>query len=89
MKNKDYIITIQNVETEQYFFTTNHCQEHGLGSNWVPCTYGPLPGYVTPRKELPSGIINNKEDYKLVFGQRYFINGPAEEIPNPQPEFQG
>lgn len=75
------IITISNIETKEYFFTTDHCQDHNLGSSWVPVTaYVPMD--VVPRKELPSGRIENKEDYKKVFYNDY------KEIQNPDSKFQ-
>ena len=79
--HKSTIIAIFNVVDDKYFFTTDHCQKHGLGENFVPCTHY-IPQHVTPRESLPSGIITNKEDWKKVFGTK------AEEIPNPDPACQ-
>jgi hypothetical protein len=83
-----YIITISNLEKNQFFFSTDHCQPHGLNEQWVSCTYGPLPGHVAPRESLPSGLITNKEEYLKVF-EYGLDNKPMEEIPNPQVEYQG
>lgn len=59
-----------------YFFTKNHCQNHGLGDDFVPCTYY-LPMEVTPRESVPDGIVRNVKDLVAVF---YF---DMNEIPNP------
>lgn len=83
---REYIITISNVNTGEFFFTTDHCQPHQLGSEWVSCTYGPLPGHVVARESLPSGLVENKEDYKKVFVGMDWC--PAVEIPNPNPLYQ-
>jgi hypothetical protein len=74
------IITISNLSTGQYFFTTDHCQEHGLGPDWVPCT-ATLPMHVVPRPCVPDGIVRTKEDYVNVFYT------DDTEIPNPDPTF--
>lgn len=76
------IITIGNLNKKEYFFTTDHCQEHGLGGDWVPVTSA-LPMHVVKRESLPDGVIRNKEDYKKIF------YNDSMEIPNPNPEFQG
>lgn len=75
------IITISNLSTMQYFFTTDHCQDHGLGDDWVPCTYK-LPGYVEPRACVPDGYVRTKEDYVNVFLD------DMQEIPNPNSNYQ-
>lgn len=75
------IITISNLNTMEFFFTTNHCQKHALSNDWVSCTTD-LPMSVVPRESLPSGIITNKEEYLKVFERG------LTEIPNPQPEYQ-
>lgn len=79
---KTEIITISSEDAGKFFFTTDHCQNHGLGGDWVPVTTY-LPMKVVPRESLPDGIIKNKEDYKRVFCN------DLEEIKNPQEEFQG
>lgn len=78
---KTEIITITSYDEGKFFFTTDHCQKHGLGDSWVPTTTY-LPMQVAPRESLPDGIIKNKEDYKKVFCY------DLEEIKNPQEEFQ-
>ena len=83
---KTDIITISNLDKNQFFFTTDHCQPHNLGSSWVSCT-STLPMVVTPRKSLPTGIITNKAEYKKVMCNG-FGGEPMEDIPNPQPEYQ-
>ena len=88
------IITISKIDdkgNEEYFFTKDHCQEHGLGDEWVSCTYS-LPMKVEERDSLPSGIVNNKEDWKKVFGIPYInefdVPMLCKEIPNPNPDYQ-
>lgn len=78
----DTLIVISNVNTGEYFFTKDHCQDHTLGSNWVPCTMR-LPMQVAKRESCPDGVVRNKEDYKKVF----HVSG--KEISNPDPKFQG
>lgn len=75
------LIVISNIDTGEYFFTTDHCQSHNLGNNWVPITHR-LPIAVFPRTSCPDGIVKDKETYKKVFHH----NG--KEIPNPEPNFQ-
>lgn len=77
----DSIITISNVNTGEYFFTTDHCQNHNLGPDWVSTT-STIPMEVVARECLPDGIIRNKEDYKKIF------HAEGKEIPNPDPNFQ-
>ena len=55
---RQQIIVISNYEDNTYFFTKDHCQEHGLGDNFVPCTHT-LPGMVQPRNSVPDGIVKN------------------------------
>lgn len=75
------IITFSNLETREYFFSTDYCQEHGMGDNFVSCAYR-IPNYVKPRESRPSGLINSIQDYIDVF---LF---DLTEIPNPDPQFQ-
>jgi len=74
------ITTISNLSLGQFFFTTDHCQKHGLGPDWVPCT-ATLPMHVVPRLCVPDGIVRTKEDYMKVF----YLD--SVEIPNPDPTF--
>lgn len=76
------IIVVSNLEKGEYFFTTKHHQEHGLGDEWVAMTTT-IPMRVTPREDVPDGVIKNKEQYKKVFEK------DSVEIPNPDPEYQG
>jgi hypothetical protein len=64
-----------------YFFSKDHCQNHGLGDKYVPCTYY-LPSLVVPRECVPDGIINNVKDLISVF---YY---DMMEIPNPDNSMQ-
>lgn len=82
---KGYIITTENVNTGEWFYTTDHCQHLENDPNsteWVSCAYGPLPGHCEPRKGLENGLITNKTDYELVFHE-----GIAP-IANPNPNYQ-
>jgi hypothetical protein len=78
---KDQIIVISNMRNNTYFFSKNHCQEHGLGTDYVPCTHY-FPRNVTPRKSVPNGIINSVEDLVSVFYD------DMNEIPNPDKNMQ-
>lgn len=72
------ITTVENVDTGEFFFSTEH-SDQGLGEPWVPVTYY-LPRYVTPRSGFERCVIKNKEDlktFKEVCGH--------EEISNPNP----
>jgi hypothetical protein len=70
------LITISSFETNKFFFTDNHCQDHGLGETYVPCTYT-LPITVVPRPCLPNGIVKTKEDLISIFYT------DMQQIPNP------
>lgn len=76
-----YIITISNLETHEYFFTTKHCQPHNLGPDWVSCS-ARIPMHVVPRKGVEDGVISTVAQYNEVF------NSDMKEILNPQPEYQ-
>jgi hypothetical protein len=78
---KDQIIVISNMDDNTYFFSKNHCQNHGLGDKFVPCTHY-IPSYVAPRKSVPDGIVKNVSDLVAVFYD------DMEEIPNPDKEMQ-
>lgn len=69
---KQNIITISNLETNQFFFTTNHCQPHNLGPNWVSCTISN-----TTREEVKNSEENGINEWSRCI-----------EISNPQPEYQ-
>lgn len=80
MKKFNEIVIIFNVETNEFFFTTDHCQE--TTNEWVPVTYY-LPINVKERKELPTGIVKTKEDLVNIFCS------DLEEIKNPNKILQG
>lgn len=77
MKNQIVVISNDN----NYFFSKNHCQNHGLGSEYVPCTHY-IPRNVAPRESVPDGIVKNVKDLVAVF---YY---DMEEIPNPDTSMQ-
>lgn len=78
---KTSVITFTNLENNTFFFSTNHCQNHDLGNNYVPCTHT-IPSSVVPRESVPSGIVKNIEDLKAVFYD------DLKEIPNPDENYQ-
>jgi hypothetical protein len=49
---KKQVVVISNMDDNTYFFSKDHCQNHGLGSNFVPCTHY-LPSQVEPRESVP------------------------------------
>ena len=75
------IVVISNMNDNTYFFSKNHCQNHGLSSNFVPCTHY-LPSKVVPRECVPDGIIKNVKDLVSVFYSDMI------EIPNPDKNMQ-
>ena len=79
------IIVYTNVLTDEFFFTTDHCQkvrEDGKihGNQWVPATYT-LPRHVKPRKGCESGIVETVEEWMVVHGPK------EKEIPNPNEKY--
>lgn len=70
------LVVISNMDDNTYFFSKDHCQNHGLGSNYVPCTHY-LPSRVTPRESVPDGIVKDVKDLVSVF------YCDMKEIPNP------
>lgn len=79
---RNVIISISNEDTKEVFFSTDHCQKHNKGNNFVPCTYS-LPMYVVPREGVEDGIVDGIEKLIRVFYKDFTI------IPNPDPQFQG
>ena len=75
------ITVIASYDARRYFFSTDHYQKHGLDDTYVPVTYT-LPIHVLPRPSLPTGIITNVDELKLVFYDEMV------EIPNPNPDYQ-
>lgn len=71
--------------TDEYFFTTDHCQSVQEGGNvpehFVSCT-AQLPMKVVPRPSLPDGLITNLKEYLMIF------HDGEKEIPNPNPKYQ-
>lgn len=74
------IITISNLTTKEFFFTTDHCQDHGLGPEWVPCSYR-LPMTVTPREGIEDGIVDTPRKLVKVFYDDHI------KVLNPDPEY--
>lgn len=79
MDTREKIVVISNEEF--YFFSTDHCQKHKLGSDYVPVTHY-LPSYVVARESVPDGIVKTKEDVVAVFYHK------LKEIPNPDSNFK-
>lgn len=84
------IVIHQNIDTLEYFFSTDHCQGeksrrgaalYPQGEGWVPVTHY-FPSAVAPRPTLPSGVIETVADIITVY---YF---DYTEIPNPDPNYQ-
>lgn len=78
---KNQVVVIANMDDNTYFFSKDHCQNHGLGGNFVPCTHY-LPSQVEPRESVPNGIVKNVKDLVAVF---YY---DMQEIPNPNVNMQ-
>lgn len=70
------IIIHSSLVKRQYFFSDNHCQEHGLGKDWVPVTHT-LPFFSVPREGLEDGLVDTVEKLILVF------YSDMKQIPNP------
>ncbi len=81
MNTKKQIVVISNLDTMEYFFSKDHCQDHGMGESWVPCTHC-IPTHVVPRPSVPDGIVKNINDIVSVF---YY---DMKEIPNPDSNMQ-
>jgi hypothetical protein len=76
---KKQVVVISDEKT--YFFSKDHCQNHGLGDNYVPCTHF-IPSQVTPRESVPDGVIKDVKDLVSVFYH------DMKEIPNPDTNMQ-
>lgn len=79
------VITIHNANTEEWFFSTDHCQgcykDAGFsGNEWVPCT-STLPLKIVPRKGLESGLVRNYHDMII-------LQGEDKRIKNPNPKYE-
>jgi len=79
------LTVIEDVVTNEYFFSTDHCQDIKDGKkeheNWVSISFN-MPHKVTARPGVEGGIVRDKETLKRV----YFIH--SREIPNPDPSYQ-
>ena len=78
---KKQVVVISNMDNNTYFFSKDHCQNHGLGSNFVPCTHY-LPSQVEPRESVPDGIVKDVKDLVAVF------YSDMQEIKNPDVNMQ-
>lgn len=78
---KNQVVVISNMNDNTYFFSKDHCQNHGLGNNFVPCTHY-LPSQVEPRESVPDGIVKDVKDLVAVF---YY---DMQEIKNPDVNMQ-
>lgn len=78
---KKQVIVISNMYDNTYFFSKDHCQNHGLGINFVPCTHF-LPSHVSPSESVPDGIVKNVKELVAVFYD------DMQEIPNPDINMQ-
>lgn len=73
------ITIIENVNTDEYFFTTDHCQKMN-DPDWIPTTFY-LPMKVAPRKGLEDGMIKDKDGIRI-------LESLIKEIPNPDKNLQ-
>lgn len=60
------VTIISSLDRKIFFQSTDHCQKHKLGNDFVPTTYK-LPMKVIPRKSLPSGLIRNIDELISIF----------------------
>lgn len=74
------ITIISSLDRKLFFQSTDHCQEHELGSDFIPVTYT-LPMQVSPRKSLPNGLIKNLNELISIFYDDMI------EIPNPNKNY--
>lgn len=75
------IVVISSEEKGEYFLSKDHCQNHGMGADYVAVTHY-LPSNVVPRMGLEDGIIKNIEDLILVF------YSDKQKIENPNKKFK-
>lgn len=66
------VITIENLDLGQFFFTSDHCQPHNLGESWVSITQ-----YHTTKDKVKTSNEDPINKWATMV-----------EIPNPQPEYQ-
>jgi hypothetical protein len=81
MNYKRKIIVISSLEKMTYFFTIDHCQNHLMGDDFIPCTHT-IPINVEPREILIDGVIKNVKDLVNIFYD------DMNEIPNPDKNMQ-
>ena len=74
------ITIISSLDRKLFFQSTDHCQEHGLGNDFIPVTYT-LPMQVSPRNSLPNGLIKNLNELISIFYDDMI------EIPNPNKNY--
>lgn len=75
------VVIITNVETEEFFFSTNHSQPIS-NPDFVPCTYY-LPFKIVPREGFESGVIKTAEDL-----ERFKIHCGGKLIENPNRKYR-
>lgn len=61
------VITKHNRKNNTFFFTDDHVFGYGILPEEYGSSTGVLPMTIVPREELPSGIINTIEEYKMIF----------------------
>jgi hypothetical protein len=79
------IVIHSNLNTNQFFFSTDHCQRFEGDRDWVPVS-AYLPMYVVLRPCVPNGMVDTIEKFIAVF------HDDETEIANPDirytPEFR-
>lgn len=81
VKRDDVVIILDNIDTREFFFTTDHCQPVD-NKNYVPVTFY-LPYHIVPREHFETGILNTQKDIK-----RFLEHCGSKEIANPNKEYQ-
>lgn len=61
---RTHIVIISSYNKNQYFFSNDHCQDHGLGEDFVPVTHY-LPARCVPREGIEDGIIDTVEKWLI------------------------
>ena len=82
MRHNEFI-TLHNMDTKEFFFSTDHCQRLNselTQDHWVPCTSS-LPMFVAPRPGIEDGMIRSIRDYVNLFYRDDTL------IMNPDPKF--
>ena len=78
------LIYVQNVKTDEYFYTTNHCQgnypgDKKLDDDWIPCTV-PIPFYIDSSHRNNITTIDEHRKYMNEHGSK--------EIENPDKKYR-